>query len=56
MEIYQFWTIVGMMAAGFGWLIHQNNQLKDRLASLENRMSIVETILTMLGYPTKMQK
>lgn len=56
MDNYQFFTLMGMMAAGFGWLIHQVNGLDRRLNAIEVRMSIVETILAMMGLPIKAVK
>jgi hypothetical protein len=53
MEMYQFFTLVGMLAAGFGWVIHQINGLDKRLTSLETRVSVIETILAMMGMPVK---
>ena len=60
MENYQFFTLIAMLAAGFGWLIHQMNGLDARIRNLENRLSvvetrlsIVETILQMMGMPIK---
>ncbi len=59
-EMYQFFTVIGMLAAGFGWLIHQMNGLDDRIRHLETRvnaietrLSILETILGMMGMPIK---
>lgn len=46
MENYQFFTLVGMLAGGFGWIIH-------RLTSIETRLTVVETILAMAGLPVK---
>lgn len=53
MENYQFFTLVGMLAAGFGWVIHQISGLDRRLGTVEVRMSVVETILAMMGMPIK---
>ena len=53
MDNYQFFTLVGMMAAGFSWVIHQINGLDKRLNSIEIRVSIIETILAMMGIPVK---
>lgn len=53
MELYQFIILMCSLAAGFGWLIHQNADLNKRLASLETRVAIIETILLMMGYPSK---
>lgn len=44
MPDYQFWTLVGMLAAGFGWVIH-------RLTDIDKRLTVVETILSMMGAP-----
>ena len=54
--MYQFFTLVGMLATGFGWVIHQINGLEKRLTSLETRVSIIETILSMMGMPIKQGK
>lgn len=50
MAEYQFWTLLAMLAAGFGWLIHQMNRLSDRvdktndkISALENRITVLET-------------
>lgn len=53
MENYQFYTLIGMLAAGFGWLIHQINGLDKRITAIEVRLSIVETILAMMGAPVR---
>lgn len=53
MEMYQFFTLVGMLAAGFGWVIHQISGLDRRITAIETRLSIVETILSMMGMPIK---
>ena len=39
-------TILVPMLAGFGWIIHQIGDLKTRL-------TVVETILAMMGAPVK---
>lgn len=50
METGQTLTIIGSilipMLAGFGWVIH-------RLSNIETRLTIVETILSMSGFPVK---
>ena len=53
MENYQYWTLMGMLAAGFGWMIHQIRDIDKRLASVETRLTVVETILAMMGMPIK---
>lgn len=49
MENYQFFILVGILAAGFGWLIH-------KIGNLETRMAVVETVLQMMGAPIKFKK
>lgn len=39
-------SILIPMFVGFGWIIH-------RLSSIETRLTIVETILAMAGFPIK---
>lgn len=56
MDHYQFWTLLGILLAGFGWIIHQIRDLDKRLASVENRLTVVETILAMMGMPIKALK
>jgi len=46
MHDYQFWTLVGMLAAGFGWMIHKLN-------NLETRITVIETVLAMMGMPIR---
>jgi len=53
MQEYQFWTLISMMAAGFGWIIHQIRDIDNRMANLETRLTVVETILQMMGMPIK---
>lgn len=63
MADYQFWTIVGMMGAGFGWVITQIRDIDKRISNLETRVGIIETrvtvietILGMMGMPIKEKK
>jgi len=53
MDNIQFLTIIGMLGAGFGWLIHQLNDVKRKVSSLEKRVTVIETILSMMGMPMK---
>lgn len=53
MENYQFFSLVVMLASGFGWLIHQISALDKRLAAVETRVAIIETILSMMGAPVR---
>lgn len=56
MADYQFFTLIGMLGAGFGWLIHQINGLSKRMTNLESRVTVIETILSMMGMPVKINK
>jgi hypothetical protein len=56
MENIQFWALIGMMGAGFGWMIIQMRGLDARLNNLETRITVVETILSMMGMPLKDKK
>lgn len=49
MEIYQFWCLVGLIAGGFAWMITWLRSIDHRLNDLETRMTVVETILSMMG-------
>lgn len=53
MDNTQFFTIIGMLAAGFGWMIHQISDLSKRVACIESRVTVIETILAMMGMPVK---
>lgn len=46
MHDYQFWTLVGMLTTGFGWMLH-------RLSNIETRVTVIETVLAMMGMPIK---
>lgn len=48
MDNYQFFTIIGMLA-GFSWIVH-------RLSAIETRLTIIEAILSMAGFPIKSGK
>jgi len=56
MEQYQFWSLVGLLAAGFGWIIHQIKDIDKRMVNLEVRMTVIETVLAMMGMPVKERK
>lgn len=47
---YQFWTLVGMLAAGFSWLIHQNSKIKEEISSVKERLSRLEGRFEERGY------
>ena len=46
MENYQFFTLIGILSAGFAWIILQISDLKTRI-------TVIETILSMQGFPVK---
>jgi hypothetical protein len=46
-------SILIPMLAGFGWIIHQIRDVDKRLANVETRLTVVETILAMCGAPIK---
>ena len=56
MENYQFWTLVGMLGAGFGWMISRLSSIDLRLNKLETRVTIIETILSMMASPLKLKQ
>lgn len=49
----QFWTLVVMMAGGFGWVITWLRSIDHRLNDLETRVTVIETILAMMGAPIR---
>jgi hypothetical protein len=60
MQDYQFFSLVGMIAGGFWWMISWLRSIDTRLNGLENRVSVLETrmgfierLLEMMGMPTK---
>ena len=63
MENGQFWAIISMMGAGFGWLIYQMKDLDRKIVCLEarvglveTRIAVMETILSMMGMPVRDKK
>jgi hypothetical protein len=60
MDWTQALTIIGSvlipMLAGFGWMIHRMDKIELRLAEIDKRLTIVETILAMMGMPLKEKK
>lgn len=46
-------SILIPMMAGFGWMISQIRELDKRMANLETRVTVIETILAMMGMPVK---
>ena len=56
MESGQFWALIGMMGAGFGWLIYQVRDLDKKISGLETRITVIETVLSMMGMPVRERK
>lgn len=54
MEHYQFITLIIMLAGGFAWMIAWLRSIDHRLNDLETRVTVIETILAMMGAPVKM--
>jgi len=46
-------TILIIMLAGFGCLIHQTNAIREELHKLDKRLTVIETILSIFGYTNK---
>jgi hypothetical protein len=53
MENYQFFTLIAMLAAGFSWMIMWLRSIDHRLNDLETRVTVIETILAMMGAPIR---
>lgn len=53
MENYQFWTLIGLLAAGFGFMIVWLRSIDKSVADIDKRVSIIEVILSMMGAPIK---
>jgi len=56
MNDYQFTTIVLILIFGFIWTNRQIGLLKNRAIVLETRLTVIETILQMLGVSPKNPK
>lgn len=60
MENYQFWALIGMLTAGFGWIVvrfdKKFDHVEKRLNDIDKRITIVETILNMFGVIAKDKK
>lgn len=48
MENYQFWTLVGLLAGGFAWMVTWLRSIDHRLNDLETRITVIETIFVYL--------
>lgn len=52
-SMYQFWVLVGLIAGGFAWMVTWLRSIDHRLNDLETRVTVIETILSMMGAPIK---
>lgn len=53
MDDMQFWTLAAMIAGGFAWMVTWLRSIDHRLNDLETRVTVIETILAMMGAPIK---
>lgn len=53
MENYQFWTLIALLSGGFAWMVTWLRSIDHRLEDLETRVTVIETILAMMGAPIK---
>lgn len=53
MDNMQFWTLVALISGGFAWMITWLRSIDHRLNDLETRVTVIETILAMMGAPIK---
>jgi hypothetical protein len=56
METYQFFTLIGMLAAGFAWVIYWLKSIDKHVNDLDKRITVIETILSMMGMPIREKK
>ncbi len=67
MADYQFWTLLAMLTAGFGWMFVYFNKkfdkvderfifLEGKLNDIDRRLTIVETILSMIVGKVSIEK
>lgn len=56
MQQYEFLTLMGMLAAGFGWIIYWLRSIDKHLLELDKRVTIIETVLAMMGMPIRDKK
>lgn len=56
MDTMQFFTLIGMLAGGFGWIIFWLKSIDKHLNDLDKRVTVIETVLAMMGMPTKDRK
>ncbi|HEX4839562.1 MAG TPA: hypothetical protein VFU89_03870 [Rhabdochlamydiaceae bacterium] len=54
METYQFWTLIGLIAAGFAWMISWLKSIDRSMNDIDKRVTVIETILSMMGASIKL--
>jgi hypothetical protein len=54
MEFYQFLTLIAMLTGGFGWIIIWLRSIDKSINDIDKRVTVIETILSMMGAPIKM--
>jgi len=53
MTTEQFWVIIGLMGAGFGGMMVWLRSIDRRLNHMETCLTVMETVLAMMGVPVK---
>jgi len=56
MENYQFWTLIGLLGGGFSWMIGWLRSIDKKINEVDRRLTVVETILSMMGAPLKFEE
>ncbi len=55
MEWTQTLVILGTFGGGFVYLANRIHKIDERVNDIERRLTIIETILSMMGAPVKMK-
>ena len=50
----QFWTLISLISAGFGFVLLWLKSIYNSVHDIDKRVTIIETILSMIGSPIKM--
>ena len=50
---WQFLVLLTTLGTGFRWILSRFDKIEEKLNDLDKRLTIVETILQMMGYPIK---
>ena len=53
MDNLQFFTILASIFSSLAWMIFRMDRIESRLNDIDKRLTVVETILQMMGYPVK---